>query len=82
MDRSEAKKKLLAQAALFDRVFSSPDGKAVLDELERQFDGTCLKKDKEGRIDPNATLAAAGCREVLLYIKLVRSRNAITARDT
>jgi len=60
----------------FERVFNSPDGKAVLEELEYRFNGTTLKKHN-GLIDPNASIAAAGCREVLLYIQQVRKQYVV-----
>lgn len=75
-------KQLAEEAATFDRVFSSPDGKKVLEVLEREFNGTTLKRAKDGTIDPHASIAAAGCREVLLYIDFKRKVNAVTARDT
>jgi hypothetical protein len=74
--------KMEQEAALFERVFSSPDGKKVLAILEREFNGTTLKKSKDGLIDPHASIAAAGCREVLLYIQLKRNINAFAARDS
>lgn len=54
--------------ASYKNLFATPDGKAVLEDLERQFGGTTLRKNN-GVIDPNASIAAAGCREVLLYIE-------------
>ena len=78
----KGKDQLAEEAALFDRVFNSPDGKKVLEVLEREFNGTTLKKSKDGFVDPHASIAAAGCREVLLYIKLKRYKNAITGRDS
>jgi hypothetical protein len=60
----------------FERVFSSPDGKTILEELEFRFNGTTLKKHN-GLIDPNASIAAAGCREVLLYINQMRKQNVL-----
>jgi mannose/fructose-specific phosphotransferase system component IIA len=49
-------------------VFQSPDGQAVLADLQTQFGGTTLRK-ADGVIDVHASLAAAGCREVVLYIE-------------
>lgn len=68
-------------AAAYDRVFTSPDGKKVLDDLYVRFNGTTLKKN-EGVIDPHASIAAAGCREVLLYIDLMRKHHATAERDS
>jgi hypothetical protein len=59
-------------AGAFDRVFTSPDGQAVMADLELRFNHTTLKKHN-GVIDPNASIAAAGCREVLLYIQQMRN---------
>ena len=78
----KAKDRLLQEAAAFDRVFSSPDGMIVLEALEREFNGTTLKRNTEGAIDPHASIAAAGCREVLLYITLKRKQNAVAARNS
>jgi hypothetical protein len=61
---------------LYTRVFNSPDGEALLDDLEMRFGGTTLKK-VNGTIDPNASIAAAGCREVLIYINLMRKEHAV-----
>jgi hypothetical protein len=58
------RKKLLA----YKEVFSTPNGQIVLEDLKSQFDGTTLQK-KDGVIDVHASIAAAGCREVVLYIE-------------
>ena len=44
------------------------------------FNGTTLKK-VEGVIDPNASIAAAGCREVLLYIKMMMEPLKVVKKD-
>ena len=49
------------------RLFTSPEAEAVLNDLNRQFNRTTLKINA-GRIDPYDSIAAAGSREVLLYI--------------
>ena len=55
--------------ACYARWVESPDAKPCLDDLNTRFNGTTLKKSKvDGKIDPNASIAAAGGREVLLYI--------------
>ena len=51
----------------YHRLFTSPQAEKVLADLNEKFNGTTLKK-VDGVIDPNASIAAAGCREVLLYI--------------
>ena len=73
---ADARNKHLEIAGTFDRVFSSPDGQAILKDLEFRFNGTTLKKH-EGLIDPHASIAAAGCREVLLYIAQMRKYNVL-----
>ena len=72
MKRNEAQAKLLQKARLFESVFSSPDGQKVLAALEQEFGYSTLKKDPNGRIDPHASIAAAGSREVLVYIHNLR----------
>ena len=74
--RSSNNSKLRELSALYERVFSSPDGKAVLQHLESVFNGTTLKK-VDGRVDRDASMAKAGSREVLLYIQLMRNRNVV-----
>ena len=80
--RKKTNESLVTEAALFERVFASPDGKKVLEILEREFNGTTLRKTKDGLIDPHASIAAAGCREVLLYIQLKRNYNAVAERNS
>ena len=54
----------------YGRLFQGSDADVVLHDLNDIFNGTTLKK-VEGLIDPHACIAAAGCREVLLYIKMM-----------
>ena len=68
MTPEEFKAKRIKKAKAYHAVFSGPNAKVVLEDLMAQFGRTTLRKDNNGRIDPNASLAAAGCREVLLYI--------------
>lgn len=63
------------RAAAYHSVFSGPNAKVVLEDLNRQFNGTTLKKVNDV-IDPNASIAAAGCREVLLYIDNMVTKHA------
>ena len=72
----KAQAKLAKRASAFARVFASPDGQEILKDLEFRFNGTALKK-KDGLIDPYATVAMAGCREVLLYIDHMRKQNVL-----
>jgi hypothetical protein len=74
--RRDVKAEAARRAAMYHHVFTSPDGQKVLDDLQRQFGGTTLRKH-EGVIDPNASLAAAGCREVVLYIQLMMEKSNV-----
>lgn len=72
----DVKKRQIRLRANYQRLFNSPDAEPVMEDLYRQFNGTTLKH-KDGVIDPYASIAAAGCREVLLYIELMmREKNA------
>ena len=75
---ADIQKRTVRLRANYQRMFNSPDAEEVMADLYRQFNGTTLKH-KDGVIDPYASIAAAGCREVLLYIELMmRDKNAIT----
>ena len=82
MTPADVQKKQVILNSAYQRLFNSPDAQLVLDDLNLQFNGTTLKSspkyDKGPKvIDPYTSIAAAGCREVLLYIKLKsRERNA------
>jgi hypothetical protein len=78
MSKEKAQELLAEKAIAYRRVFDSPDGKKLLDDLQRQFGGTTLKKAPDGTIDSNASLASAGAREVILYIDYWRNRDAST----
>lgn len=78
MSQETAQQYLAEKAILYRRVFDSPDGKKLLDDLSKQFNGTTLKKAPDGTIDANASLASAGAREVVLYIEYWRNRDATT----
>ena len=68
MNKEQLLEVVRKKSKLYHTLFSSPNGKKVLADLEKQFGGTTLKKvDKV--IDPHASIAAAGAREVILYIK-------------
>ncbi|GAG20359.1 unnamed protein product [marine sediment metagenome] len=61
----------------YQRCFTQPDGEFVMEDLYQKFNGTTLKH-KDGVIDPYASIAAGGCREVLLYIEqLMRVNDAL-----
>ena len=55
--------------ALYHRLWTSPDGRAVLADLELMFPEGTLKKTKDGITDPYSSIAAAGSREPIIYIK-------------
>lgn len=82
MTPDEVRKRLLKRAAAFERVFASPDGQEVLAELNLKFNGNTLKATKEGLLDVNASISAAGSRQVLLYIQDMRTLHATPARDS
>jgi hypothetical protein len=73
---AEIKKQQLVLRSAYQRMFNSPNAELPMKDLYKQFNGTTLKHH-EGLIDPYASVAAGGCREVLLYIELMtRERNA------
>lgn len=82
MTPADVQKKQVVLRSAYQRLFKSPDAQLVMEDLYLQFNGTTLKsypKYDSGPkvIDPYASIAAAGCREVLLYIELMmRERNA------
>jgi len=49
----------------YAELFKGPMAEIVLKDLNQRFNQTTLKRTN-GVIDPNASIAAAGCREVLL----------------
>ena len=73
----EAQRLTAERRRAYVNLFDSPNGKVVLEDLDKQFNRTTLRK-VDGVIDPNASIAAAGCREVLLYIdEMMRNNNAV-----
>jgi hypothetical protein len=74
----EVRKQQTVLRAAYHRWVNSPDAVLPMEDLYQRFNGTTLKHH-EGLIDPYASLAAGGCREVLLYIELMtRDKNATT----
>jgi hypothetical protein len=75
----EIKAEYRALKQAYRTVLGSPAAQPILDDLAKQFNKTSLKK-VEGVLDINASIAAAGAREVLLYIdimmKELRENNA------
>ena len=74
---SEIRKERRALYAVYDRFWNSPDGQIVWADLIALFNNTTLRKGKDGNIDPNASIAAAGSREVLLYIEGMRNKHGV-----
>jgi hypothetical protein len=62
--------------ALYERVFKSPDGQKVMEDLELRFNERTLKSNN-GIVDPYATIFADGSRDVILHIYRMRKYNAI-----
>jgi hypothetical protein len=76
---SEQKERLRKKAGAYHKLFTGPNAKYVLEDLNNQFNRGCLRKSPDGSIDPNASIAAAGSREVLLYIDdMMRIADATT----
>jgi hypothetical protein len=70
MKWEEARTKLLSAAqgsAL--RMFSSPEGKVVLETLSKMFEGELVEKDKNGKVDENATLINVGAARVIAFLR-------------
>jgi hypothetical protein len=76
MKHDEAKRRMAKKAHAYARLFNSEDGRIVLDDLNHLFGATSLKRGPDGHIDVHATIANAGCREVLLYMEQMRNYNA------
>jgi hypothetical protein len=55
--------------AAANRMFSTPDGKTILDALERAFGDQTLPRDNTGAVDPNAVLINVGARRVFDYLR-------------
>jgi hypothetical protein len=76
MTPEDVQKRQATLRSAYQRLFKSPDSELVMEDLYQRFNGTTLKHH-ERLIDPYASIAAAGCREVLLYIELMmRDKNA------
>jgi len=77
VDQVSANRRKLKTA--YYRLFTSPEAEVVLLDLNHQFNRTTLRINS-GRIDPYDSIAAAGSREVLLYIDtmLEKESNATT----
>ena len=71
----KAREQLHQKNTAYKHVFTSPDGKIVLEDLVSAFGGNTLKKNM-GSIDEAGTLAASGAREVLIHIQ-TRIKHAV-----
>lgn len=66
----EARKKIRGPMELSaQRIFSSPDGKRLLDMLSNTFESGMLARDGKGGIDPNGTLVNVGASEVIKFLR-------------
>jgi hypothetical protein len=73
----QAVEELNKKKAAYQSVFVGPNAEAVLTDLFERFNRTTLKK-VDNVIDPYASIAASGCREVLLYIEqMMRNEDAV-----
>lgn len=66
----EARVRLDRKRAAYHALFSTPNGKVVLEDLRAAFGQSTLKKGTDG-LDPYASIASAGSREVVLYIEFM-----------
>ena len=73
----QLRKEYRALYATYHRFWNTPDGQIVWDDLMRIFNGSTLTKGKDGNVCPHASIAAAGSREVLLYIEGMRNKHAL-----
>lgn len=55
--------------AAAQRIFSSEDGKKVLEAIERVFVDEMIVKDHSGRVDENAVLVNVGALQVISYLR-------------
>ena len=62
----------------YANVFSTPDGKVVLDDLNEMFSSDTLMTIEQ-RIDPYACIAAAGAHKAVLYIQEMMEKVDATA---
>ncbi len=60
----EARQKLYRETKPYRIMFATPDGKAILEDLKREFDPRELCGT-----DPHITVVRAACRDVVRYIE-------------
>lgn len=66
---AELRAKLLPVRRAAFKLFGTPDGKLVLEALERAFVDELVPKDGNGAVDPNAVLVQVGARQVIDYLR-------------
>lgn len=64
------RKKILSPAIYAAKqLFSSPQGKEVLEALDRAFTRNLVAKDGQGAVDANAVLIRVGNKQVIDYLR-------------
>lgn len=61
---AEIRKKYLA----YQHVFSSPEGRTVLEDLKQHFYNPSMIVKKNGVVEPYTTVALCGSRDVVVHI--------------
>jgi hypothetical protein len=62
----------------YANIFATPDGKIVLQDLNEEFSADTLII-VDGHLEVDASIAAAGCHKVVLYIQSMKEKeDAIT----
>jgi 3-hydroxy-3-methylglutaryl CoA synthase len=66
----EYRQRVLGPAAIAARTFfNSPNGKIVIDALDRVFSSNLIATTADGRVDPNMILIRVGNKEVIDYLR-------------
>ncbi len=71
----EVRKEQANLKRVYEHVLHGPDAQLIMDDLAKRFNGSTLRAT-EKVIDPYASIAAAGCREVYIYINAMRESHA------
>jgi hypothetical protein len=71
------KPEYLALKRAYSSLFSSPDAEKVMEDLYYRFNRSTMRT-VEHKVDVHASIAAAGAREVLLYIELMMRDKDVT----
>ena len=61
--------------AAYQRLFMMPEAELVMRDLDEQFNQSTLKR-QGNTVDPYGSIAAAGSREVLLYIDYMMEKES------